>query len=168
MRFVLAITMFIIFASGEGGILKVDWSNVSEKQKRYMKPHPKELREKIRDVRLPVYLPSGYIHNRMSIVGDKNFYSITIFLKGATLLVSGDRTYQKKIESNKKELKTKFKAVNAKFIRAEGIMSTSFNRHGVNYSLSVECDKPNRDKRCKEETFLRDIYNKLVVVGGRR
>jgi hypothetical protein len=104
----------------------------------------------------------------MLIVSDKLFYTATILLQGATLMITGDRTYQQKVKSGGKQLKAKMKAVDAKFIRAEGIMSTNFNRHGVNYSLVLECDSPKKDKRCQENSFLRKLYNGLVLVGGKR
>ncbi len=57
----------------------------------------------------------------MSIVSNPNFYAITIFLEKARLMISGDRTYQRKIISSDKKLKLKMKSLTNKFIRAEGI-----------------------------------------------
>jgi hypothetical protein len=88
-------------------------------------------------------------------------------------MISGDRTYQERISSktNKavaNQLKAKMKALSNKFIKAEGIISVDFQRNGVNYSLILECDSPTLDKRCKEDNFLRKVYNGLVLIGGKR
>ena len=83
-------------------------------------------------------------------------------------MISGDRTYQQKVVSGAKQLKAKMKKVSNRFIHAEGMMTTDFNRHGVNYSLTIECENPQKDKRCKEADFLKNIYNRLIIVGGKR
>jgi len=168
MRFILTLLMIFGFVNA-GGVLDVEWPKLTKQHQKTMKSYPKVLKEGIKEVRLPVYLPRYYIYeDGISVISDKNFYAITIFLEGASLMVTGDRTYQQKVKSGGKQLKAKMKAVDAKFIRAEGIMSTNFNRHGVNYSLVLECDSPKKDKRCQENSFLRKLYNGLVLVGGKR
>ncbi len=168
MRFILILLMSYSLIYG-GGLLEVEWPKQTKQHQKSMKAYPKVLKDAIKDVRLPVYLPRGYIYDKsMSIISDENFYAITIFLKGASLMITGDRTYQQKVKSGGEQLKTKMKTVDAKFIQAEGIMSTNFNRHGVNYSLSIECDSPNRDKRCREDNFLKKLYSELLLVGGKR
>ena len=165
MRFIL--TWLLAFSLLYGGLLEVEWPKPTKQHQKSMKAYPKALKDKIRDITLPVYLPRYYIYKKeMSIVSDKVFYTASIPIKGATIMITGDRSYQQKIKS--KQLKANLKAVNAKFVRAEGMMSTSFNRHGINYSLVIECDSPNRDKRCIEDKFLRKVYGELVLVGGKR
>jgi len=151
-----------------GGLLKVDWSKtVSTQQK--LQHLPKVLKDSIKNVTLPVYIPKYYIYEKnMSIVSDANFYTITIFLDRATLMISGDRTYQEKIVSKGKNLKAKMKAVTNRFIQSEGMMSTDFHKNGVNYSLVVECDAPKSDPRCIDEIFLKRVYAGLILVGGKR
>ncbi|SFV64272.1 hypothetical protein MNB_SV-12-817 [hydrothermal vent metagenome] len=168
MRFILIVLIAFSLVDA-GGVLKVEWPKTTTQQEKSMKPYPKVLKDGIKEVTLPVYLPRYYIYKKnISIVSDKNFYAITIFLKGASLMITGDRTYQQKVKLGGKQLKTKMKAVDTKFVRAEGIISIDFNRHGVNYSLALECDSPSRDKRCIEDSFLKRVYRGLVIVGGKK
>ena len=152
-----------------GGVLKVDWSSVDNSYIRKTRSRPTVLQQAVKDVTMPVYLPKDYLNEKdISVVADENFYTISINLSDVTLIISGDRTYQREIVSGGEELKKSMQRVASKFIRSEGIMSTDFNRHGVNYTLSVECVHPNRDKRCTKDTFLRKIYNELVLMGGKQ
>jgi len=168
MRSILIILIAFSYANA-GGLLQVDWPKPTKQHQKSMRAYPKAIREKIKDVTLPVYLPRYYIYKKdMSIVSDKEFYTATIPLQGATLMVAGDRTYQQKVKSGAKQLKEKMKAIDAKFVLAEGMMSTSFNRHGINYSLVLECDSPDKDIRCKDDNFLKKVYNGLILIGGKR
>jgi len=167
----LILTLLIISFSllnANGGLLKVNWSKTVVNQQK-LQVLPKVLKDGIKNVTLPVYIPKYYIYEKnMSIVSDANFYAITIFLDRATLMISGDRTYQEKVVSKGKNLKAKMKAVINRFIQSEGMMSTDFHKNGVNYSLVVECDAPNSDPRCIDETFLKRVYAGLILVGGKR
>ena len=168
MRFILTFLILFSVLSGEGGLLDVQWPKVKTLHAK-SRSYPSDLEKRVENVRLPVYLPKSYIKGyKLSIVSDKDFYFITVILKGATILVSGDRTYQQKIKSGGEQIKAKMRAIDMKFILAEGIMTTDFNRHGVNYSLSIECDAPSKDRRCGDKQFLKRLYNELTIVGGRR
>jgi hypothetical protein len=170
MRSILTLLLFLSFFVVAEGVLEVNWpKEATNQQKMKMRSYSSTLQRGIAEVTLPVYMPSFYVYEKdISIVADKNFYTITIFLKGATLMISGDRTYQQKVVSGAKQLKAKMKKVSNRFIHAEGMMTTDFNRHGVNYSLTIECENPQKDKRCKEADFLKNIYNRLIIVGGKR
>jgi len=169
MRLILAILIaYLSSLQANGGLLKVDWSKTFvNKQK--MQVLPKVLKDGIKDVTLPVYMPRYYLYEKdISVVSDANFYAITIPLDKATLMISGDRTYQEKVISKAENLKFKMKSITNKFIKAEGIISIDFHRNGVNYSLVLECDAPTTDQRCTDETFLKRVYNGLILIGGRR
>ncbi|MCH9741449.1 MAG: hypothetical protein K0U38_11520 [Epsilonproteobacteria bacterium] len=170
MKTLLTFSMVMLtLLNADGGILEVKWPKVDAQHQKVQKAYPEILRKGIAEVKLPVYLPKSYIYNqKMSIIGDENYYAITLYLKGATLFISGDRTYQQKVVSGANKLKTIMKASKVAFNHAEGMMMTDFNRHGVNYTLSLECDLPANDKRCNEEAFLRKIYSELTIVGGKR
>ncbi len=104
----------------------------------------------------------------MGVVADKNFYTISFFIDQAIVMVSGDRTFQETISTSDANFQKVIKPSSVEFIEDEGIMSVDFNRHGVNYNLSIECDDYKTDKRCKEEDFLRNLYNRLVMIGGKK
>ena len=170
MRFLyLFIFSFSILSAG-GGILDVDWSSVAPKgQQKASAPYPKVLTEGIKEVHLPVYLSSAYIYDKsMTVVADKDFYTISIDLKDAVVTFQGDKTFQESVAPTNPEFQkiTKSSAP-VEYVLAEGIMSAIFNRHGVNYMINIECDEPKKDKRCKESTLISTLYNSLTMVGGR-
>ena len=169
MRLLFFMILSYLFLSA-GGILDIKWPKANASQQKPTIPYPKVLIEGTKDVRLPVYLSSSYTYDKnMLIVSDQGFYSISFVLNGAMVLFEGDRTYQESVSSQNLEFSKiiqKTKAV--EFSKSEEIMVAEFNRHGANYSISVECDNPKRDKRCTEENFVRNLYASLILVGGRR
>lgn len=168
-RLLMFCTMSAMMLHAEGGVLDVQWPAVDKNQAKMQKAYPLVLKEKIKEVTLPVYLPSTYIYNqKMTIVAEPNYYSITIYLDKARLLVTGDRTYQQSVKVADQAFKTMMKSDTIAFEAAEGMLITDFNRHGVNYTLMLECDEPESDERCQEENFLRTIYDQLTLVGGKR
>ena len=170
----LILTLSIVFGLsiselGAGGLLEVHWPKAKSHNEKVKRTYPTALKQATDTVSLPIYIPRFYVYDKtMSIVSDKNFYTITIFFKGATLMISGDRTYQQKVTSTNKQFQKMMKASPTTFTQAEGMMTTDFNRHGVNYALVLECDSPKSDKRCTKETFLKQIFNGLIIVGGKR
>ena len=171
MRFLyLFIFLFSILSAG-GVILEVDWSSVTPNkgQQKASAPYPTVLTEGIKEVHLPVYLSSRYIYDKhMTVVADKNFYTISIDLKDAVVTFQGDKTFQESVSpSNPEFQKITKRSAPVEYVLAEGIMSATFNRHGVNYRIDIECEEPKKDKRCKETTLISSLYNSLVMVGGR-
>jgi len=164
--------LFLVFLSysflSAGGILDIKWPKANASQQKSTTPYPKVLLEGIKDVRLPVYLSASYAYDKkMIVVADKGFYSISFALNGAMVLFEGDRTYQESVSPKNPEFsKIIQKAKRVEFSKSEEIMTVDFNRHGANYTISVECDKPKTDKRCTQEHFIRDLYSRIVIVGG--
>jgi hypothetical protein len=165
----LLITLFIISSlNSDSGILDIKWPKPNAKHQKPSTPYPDVLTKGIKDTKLPVYLPSSYAYDKkMIVVADNNFYTISFLLQGATFMVEGDKTFQQSVSTSNQKFHKVMKASPIEFIQEEGIMSTDFNRHGINYTLSVECENPEKDKRCKEENFLQNLYNRLIIVGGR-
>ena len=165
----LLLTVFL-FSSlyGESGILEITWPKPNAKHQKPSIPYPSVLTKGIKNTKLPVYLPTSYVYDKnMAVVSEKDFYTISFILKDATLMVSGDRTYQESVSKDDPKFQALAKTSSKiEFIQEEGMMSADFNRHGVNYSLLVECDDPETDKRCTQEGFLKDIYTRLIMVGG--
>ncbi len=170
MRYLFLLFISFSFLSANSGVLDVDWSSISKGvQQKPMAPFPKVLTKGVADVRLPVYLSKSLAYNKnMVVVADKNFYTISFELNGATVTFEGDRTFQESVAPTNSEFqKIAKKSAPVEYNLAEGIMSAEFNRHGVNYAISVECEEPKRDKRCKEATFIQKLYRGLIIVGGR-
>ncbi len=171
MRYIyLFIFSFSILSAG-GGILDVNWSTVAPKSiyQKTSAPYPKVLTEGIKDVHLPVYLSRQFLYDKnMIVVADKDFYTISINLNEAVITFSGDRTYQESVSPNNPEFQKIAKATPpVEYNSAEGIMSATFNRHGVNYMINIECEDPKKDKRCQKIDFISSLYHSLTIVGGR-
>ncbi|HHH19037.1 MAG TPA: hypothetical protein ENK86_00780 [Campylobacterales bacterium] len=167
-RYLMMLAISGLMLDADGGLLEVEWPKVDKQQTQMQKAYPPALREKIRDVTLPVYLPSAYIYNqRMSVVAEENFYTVTLYLDKARLMISGDRTYQESVAKADPTFTKMMKSQSVEFVHAEGMMMSDFNRHSVNYSLVLECDEPETDTRCTE-VFLRGVYDQLIIVGGKR
>ena len=165
----LLLTIFLFSnLSAESGILEIKWPKLNPKYQKPAVPYPSVLSNGIENTKLPIYVPNSYAYdNNMIVVANENFYTISFMLDGATFMVSGDKTYQEKISKSDSKAAAIMKQTSIEFVQAEGMMTTDFNRHGVNYSLLVECDKPKTDKRCTQKNFLKDIYKRLIMVGGK-
>jgi hypothetical protein len=152
-----------------GGILPVDWSSADKTYIKKTRSLPTSLQKAVKDVTMPVYIPKAYANEKnLAIVAQPDFYAITIPFKDATMMISGDRTYQQEIISGGEQIKANMKNVANKFIRSEGILSRDFNRHGANYTLSIECNQPKQDSKCTQDSFLKGMYDSLVLVGGKK
>ena len=171
MRYIYLVMMSLSILSAEGGLLDVDWSTLPSQngQQKSSAPYPKVLRDGVKRVHLPVYLSKQYAYNtNMVVIADKEFYIISIELQDAVVTFQGDRTFQESVSPTNPEFqKISKSSAPVEYVAAEGIMSATFNRHGVNYIINIECEEPKKDKRCIETSLISSLYHSLVVVGGR-
>jgi hypothetical protein len=170
MRLLLPIILFLLSSlHAESGILEIKWPQSNLQQQKPLNPYPTVLTNGIKDTLLPIYIPSSYAYDtKMIVVADKNFYTISFFIDKATVMMAGDKTFQESISISDSKFQKVIHPSPIEFLDDEGIMSIDFNRHGVNYTLSIECDDYQTDKRCKEEVFLKNLYNRLIMVGGKQ
>ena len=42
----------------------------------------------------------------------------------------------------------------------------SFNRYGAAYSITVECDQPETDTHCRNDAYIRQLANSLIIAAG--
>ena len=168
MRLLLIILFALSSLNADSGILDIKWPKPNAKHQKPSMPYPEVLTKGIKEVKLPVYIPNSYAYDKtMVVVSDNNFYTISFTFNGASVAVSGDKTYQESV-SNNPEFKAMLKATPpVTFEQEEGIMTAEFNRHGVNYSIIIECDKPDTDKRCTDTKLIKDLYSRLIMVGGK-
>jgi hypothetical protein len=169
MRTLLFTLITFSFIHAGGGVLDIEWPAPNQAQQKSMANYPKVLKEGIKEVRLPVYLSSQYIYDKsMVVVADKNFYSISFTLQGASILFEGDRTYQEAVSPDNPEFQKIAKKIKpVEYSSSEEMMIAQYQRHGANYNITVECDKPESDERCTDEKFIRKLYQSLKMVGGR-
>ncbi len=172
MRLIITIIILLTYLHSESGILKIEWPKVNLQQQKPSLPYPNILTKRIKDTKLPVYIPSQFAYDKnMVVVADENFYTISFILKGATVMVSGDRTFQEDFSNQKSTFQKMMKKSNSvEFMQEEesGIRNANFNRYGANYELQVECKEPKKDKRCTQKDFIEKLYRQLILVGGKK
>ena len=154
----LIVLTLLLFSSlyAQSGILDIEWPKPNPQHQKPSVPYPDVLTKKIVNTKLPVYIPTSYAYDaNMTVVTTENFYTISFQLEGASVSITGDKTYQQSVPATNAEFQAIMKASPpVEFIRAEGMMMAQFNRHGVNYSMVIECNKPDSDKRCTEIYFF--------------
>jgi len=167
MRLLLIVLFTFSSLSADSGILDIKWPKPNTKHQKPSMPYPDILTKGIKDVKLPVYLPNSYAYDKsMIVVADNSFYSISFLFKGATIMVSGDKTYQESVTNNPEFTAMLKASPPVSFEQEEGIMTAEFNKHGVNYSIAIECDKPNTDERCTDTKLIKELHSRLIMVGG--
>ena len=168
MRLLFSTLVTLTLLNAGGGVLEVDWSTIAKGQEK-MTSYPAVLTSGIKDVHLPVYVASSVAHNsNLVVVADKNFYTISLDIAGASLLFEGDKTFQESVSANDPKFQKILKSASAvEYVASEGMMMAEFSKHGVNYAITVECEKPKKDKRCTEQGFVALLYSELKMVGGR-
>lgn len=171
-KFILLIGVFFLsmeMVSANPKLLVIDWPFAKKSTGMTVLsakalPYPLQLVSKASQVRLPVYMPATYVYQtNIQMVGDGDFYTITIPLPNAILFMTGDRAYQ---QDSIVDINVIVRTQEMSFLRAEGMVNVDFNRHGANYSLSIECEKPETDQRCVQTDFLQQMYSDLIMVGG--
>jgi len=170
MRLIFFILLSLSLLNAGGGVLEVDWSSISKgQQEKSSAVYPTVLTEGIKNVHLPVYLTKSYAYEKnMVVVADGEFYSISFELEGASVVFEGDKTFQESVSpSNPEFQKIVQETSSVEYVESEGMSVAEFNRHGVNYSVTVECENLKTDKRCTQKNFIQSLYNGLVMVGGR-
>jgi hypothetical protein len=169
MRLLLITLLVFSSLNAESGILDIQWPKPNPQQQKPSVPYPSVLTEGIKNTKLPVYIPSSLAYDKnMIVVANKDFYTISFLLQGAIAMVSGDRTFQESISTSNADFQKVMKpSPSVDFMEEDGIRYANFNRNGVNYELLIECDEPKKDTRCTEEHFIRQLYSRLIMVGGR-
>jgi len=167
---ILLISIFLFsFSHAQSGLLDVVWPKPNLKQQKPSIPYPSVLTQGIKNTALPIYIPSNYAYDKkMIVVAEQNFYAISFLLDGAIINISGDKTYQETISSENPEFSAITKnTAPVEYNKAEGIVTANFNKHNVNYILSIECDDPESDQRCTI-SMVSTLYSKLIMVGGKQ
>jgi len=169
MRLIFFTLFTLTLLNAGGGVLEVDWSSIAKGQQKSSASYPLVLTKGIRNVHLPVYVARSVAHNKnLVVVADTNFYSISLDIAGASLLFEGDKTFQESVNANNPEFQKILNSSSAvEYVGSEGMMTAEFSKHGVNYAITVECEKPKTDKRCTEEGFITSLYGEITMVGGR-
>jgi len=101
--------------------------------------------------------------------GLDDHYAATFDLGGAALLINGSRlSFQNAAKAVRDRARRLSDGTQLNPIERDDVgVSISFNRFGAAYTVEVICDDPRRDKRCTQNSFINDIYRKLLLFGGK-
>ncbi|WP_291845002.1 hypothetical protein [Maricaulis sp.] len=126
----------------------------------------------VADTGLPVLIPGtaalGLDGNaRILLFPRENFYNLSITAPGLVIEVFGTRLAHARAPD---PLSTR--RLNASDSDGYRISQTeygrelSFNRYGAAYSITVECDGPNSDPRCRTDAYVRGLADSLIIAAG--
>ncbi|OLF73882.1 hypothetical protein AWH62_06910 [Maricaulis sp. W15] len=121
---------------------------------------------------LPVLIPGtaalGLDGNaRVLLFPRENFYNLSITAPGLVIEVFGTRLAHARAPD---PLSTR--RLNAgdsdgyRISQTEYGRELSFNRYGAAYSITVECDSPDSDPRCRTDAYVRNLANSLIIAAG--
>lgn len=154
--------------------LDIDWQSVREELKRartegrevVLKLAPQELLKK---VRLPVLVPDlKEMRNEGRVFPQRDFYSATLTLPKAVIEIYGTRIAAPLPEEVAAAI-TRRAMPDAEGLRVQETetgIEVSFQRFRASYNISVACDDPAGDERCKAASFVRDLAGRMAIAGG--
>ncbi len=120
---------------------------------------------------LPLMLPDDpRIDRAMRVFAQTNTYAATAREEGALIEIVGTRVALAAPEQS--PLSRARKALTPpgglRVERTDYGVEISFTRFGAAYNLSILCDDPVTDERCRKDDYAREIAESLVVVIGSR
>ncbi len=134
-------------------------------------------RERIQPVHMPVLLPtrtSGEtITTRaggeagMMLVTRAYFYDAAWSVDGMSVQVNGTRliNHRGNAVARAAGLNRGRGADGYRIVTNESGLTADFSRYGAAYTVTLECGS-GTDPRCADETYLRDLLDRLIVAGG--
>lgn len=121
---------------------------------------------------LPVLIPGtaalGLDGNaRVLLFPREHFYNLSITAPGLLIEVFGTRLAHARAPDPLSTRRLNAGDANGYRISAtEFGRELSFNRYGAAYSISVECDRPETDARCRDNTYVRSLADSLIIAAG--
>lgn len=134
-------------------------------------------RERIRPVHMPVLLPtpaSGEVITTraggeagMMLVTRAYFYDAAWSVDGMSVQVNGTRliNHRGNAVARAAGLNRGRGADGYRIVTNESGLTADFSRYGAAYTVTLECGS-GTDPRCADETYLRDLLDRLIVAGG--
>ena len=126
----------------------------------------------VSDTGLPVLIPGtdalGLDSNaRVLLFPRENFYNLSITAPGLLIEVFGTRLAHARAPDPLSTRRLSAGDGNGYRIGAtEYGRELSFNRYGAAYSITVECDRPETDARCRNDAYVRGLADSLIIAAG--
>ena len=111
---------------------------------------------------LPLLLPNEpeLIATGIMSAGE-DWYAASMKHEGFSVVVSGS-TRRVTVPGVEVPNLPEYRKQDLRVTRAEGIAELAFTAYGAIYTISVECEDPENDKHCKNESYILELANKLL------
>lgn len=138
---------------------------------RFPRPENEDAAEVV-NTRLPVLMPTIEALQlgdspRTRLFPRENFYTLSI--RGPRILIEVFGTRLAHAEAPDARSQRQLRASASRdydLTRTEYGLEINFNRYGAAYSITIECDNPLSDVRCREPNYGRRIAETLVIAAG--
>jgi hypothetical protein len=126
---------------------------------------PEGARAEIGRVALPVLLPARpALFGRVVVTHGAGWYAASLHGDGLDVSIHGLAVSHAAPEIADEQRAAGFGSGAPRLEIVDGIVSASFERDGLGYTLDVECAQGPSDARCADDRFTRDLVAELVKV----
>jgi hypothetical protein len=158
--------------------LPIDWISARRSAGTYdnadklvgLRPFIAANRADIDSLRLPVLLfADAGLNGQLRIFAHGDFYSLSSIGGGVAVTLTGyGRAYPLPASADTQlpsgGLRSRMPTDGLVIEAGEAGLDVDFNRFGAAYSLSIQCDEPEGDKRCSDQTYVRGLVDRMGVV----
>jgi hypothetical protein len=102
--------------------------------------------------------------------GLDDHYAATYEMDGMDVMINGSRIVYESPKRKKRRYNSRIMSdgTRMKPIERDDVgVSISFNRFGAAYIIEISCQTPQTDTRCRDDAYINDVYEKLLLFGGR-
>jgi hypothetical protein len=127
-------------------------------------------RAAIDQVNIPVLLPGDpELGSSLRIFPNGAFYTVSASASGMSFVMTGAGRAFPLAPSTAKalpkgELAARMPGDGIVIEQTEAGVDASFSRYGATYSISLECAQSHNDSRCKDDSYIRAMIGRLMVV----
>ena len=159
-----------LYPRGKTYKAEIDWDAASAyKPKLDASTLSTEDHDKLSKAQMPVLLPSdnALLEKVTHYSVREHGYSASLAPQGHHIYVAGIRTVHEYPQIELDEAGDKLLEQPYRISRTHQIVTLSFSRFGVGYTIDVECAKPMDDTRCTEDGYIEKLYESLALLDTR-
>ena len=122
----------------------------------------KQQEQALKKATLPLLLPNQpkLIATGIMSAGP-DWYAASMKHEGFSVVVSGS-TRHVTVPGVEVPNLPEYRKQDLRVTRAEGIAELAFKAYGAIYTISVECEDPENDKHCKNDSYILELANELL------
>lgn len=149
-------------------VLEVDWDEVARAEKLDASALPPRSLEELEESTLPVLFPStkAELLEDATLLAGPTWSTIRVDDGEHSIYIKGVRT---SFEYPSLELSAEGDGVAQREFMISSthqIVTLSFQRFGIGYTIDVECGAPMDDPRCTESDYAKSLYEAIAVLDG--